>query len=155
NELKSIQSANALDLIAVVSTIVKYYNYKLKHNLYQANLDFGVDLIPKTKKLATERLGILDTLYNSKVLEGGKYDGHYECVECKKYKSVSNSELKPSKNKMKCPNCDKEMLYIIPYRIYEEVYKDIVHSDGILTFAIEYLLLEKGYNYTLNNIVKE
>ncbi|WCL82745.1 hypothetical protein PPO43_06525 [Saprospira sp. CCB-QB6] len=153
-EVKSINLKNALDLREVVDTIVKMYNYKFKRNLYDANLKFGASLLPANKKEYKKRLALLDALYDFEVLSGGHYEGHYECVECKSFKCVSTTDIKPSKNELKCPNCGSKMLHIVPYRIYDKVHEKIVQNDGLLAGAIEYLLDLKGQNYTKNGYIE-
>ncbi|MBK9508017.1 MAG: hypothetical protein IPP05_20490 [Cytophagaceae bacterium] len=60
------------------------------------------------------------------------------------------TNIKPSKLKLKCPNCNSELLYIVPYELDKEIYDKIVHKDGLLFFAIQYVLDDNNYSYSAN-----
>ena len=99
-----------------------------------------------------DRLDFFDSLYEIKVIKGGKLKSYYECVNCppNTYNGILTMDIKPSSLKMKCPCCKQELFYIAPYELDKTIYNHIVHKDGLLFFAIQNLLEQYNYRYVAN-----
>lgn len=145
-----LKNQNLSDLAISIDLISTYYNHKIKHNLVAATKHY-TDVLYDMENFQN-RLGFFDHLYEIGVIKGGKLKSYYECVECppNTLNGVLTTNIKPSKIKLKCPACNKELLYIVPYELDKKIYDDIVHKDGLLFFAIQHLLEKNNYLYKPN-----
>lgn len=141
---------NLSELAISIDLISTYYNHKLKNNLVTATKHY-TDILYTSENL-NDRIKFFDNLYEIGVIEGGKLKSYYECVYCppNTFNGILTINLKPSHLKMKCPCCKKELFYIVPYELNKSLYDQIVHKDGLLFFAIEYLLEKSGYKFICN-----
>ena len=135
-----LSKENLSDLAISIDLLSTYYNNKIKNNLYRATKHY-TDVLYDSENYKN-RLELFDDLYEMEIIKGGQLKGYYECVECppNTFNGVVTSDIKPTKLKMKCPSCSKELSYMIPYELDEQIYKNIVHADGLLFFAVQYLL---------------
>ena len=141
---------NLSDLAISIDLLSTYYNHKIKNNLVKATKHY-TNLFYDEENFQ-DRIIFFDDLYEIGVITGGKLKGYYECVNCppNTFNGIVTTNVKPSKLKLKCPNCNSEMLYIIPFELDRNIYKNIVHKDGVLFFAIKHLLEENNYKYLSN-----
>jgi DNA-directed RNA polymerase subunit RPC12/RpoP len=142
---------NLSELAISIDLISLFYNNKIKNNLVSATKHY-TDILYDTENYSS-RIDLFDNLYEIGVLKGGKLKGYYECVRCSPntFNGVITSDLKPSKLKMKCPGCGKEILYIVPYELDENIYNHIIDNDGILFFAIQYLFEKHQVKHLSNH----
>lgn len=145
-----IKKENLSELAISIDLVSTYYNYKLKNNLVAATKHY-TDILYDTENYI-DRLELFDTLYEIGVIKGGKLKSYYECVNCSPntYNGILTMDIKPSKLKMKCPNCKQELFYIVPYELDKTIYNQIVHNDGLLFFAIQNLLEQYNYMFIAN-----
>lgn len=141
---------NLSDLAISIDLLSTYYNHKIKNNLVSATRHF-TDILFDNENFQS-RLVFFDELYEIGVLNGGKLKSYYECVNCppNTLSGILTTNIKPSKVKLKCPSCNNEMLYIVPYEIENTIYENIVDKDGLLFFAIKNLLESNNYKFVAN-----
>ena len=142
---------NLSELAISIDLLSLFYNNKIKNNLVSATKHY-TDILYDSENYSN-RLDLFDNLYEIGVLKGGKLKGYFECVKCSPntFNGVITSDLKPSNLKIKCPGCGKEVLYIIPYELEKSIYNHIIHNDGILFFAIQYLFQEHQTKHLSNH----
>lgn len=147
-----LKKKNLSELAISIDLISTYYNHKIKNNLVSATKHF-TDILYDNENYQ-DRLNLFDNLYEIGVIQGGKLKSYYECVNCppNTLNGILTTNIKPSSLKLKCPNCSKEMFYIVPYELDKSIYDNIVHNDGILFFAIQYLLEQYNYKFESNFI---
>jgi hypothetical protein len=139
-----------IDLLDSVDKISEIYNTEIYQNLVESN-QFYTNVMYDTESYKS-RIQLFDFLYEAGVLESGVYKTYYECYNCddNSFKTIATIKAKPSKIALKCPICNKETAYLSPYRINDSVFEKITHKDGLVMFAVTYLLEENGYNCTQN-----
>lgn len=144
-----LKKENLSDLAISIDLISTYYNHKIKNNLFSATKHF-TDILYDNDNYQ-DRLYFFDNLYEMGVIKGGKLKSYYECVNCapNAFNGVLTINIKPTSLKLKCPCCNKELFYIVPYELDKSIYDNIVHKDGLLFFAIKHLL--EQYNYKFNH----
>lgn len=127
-----------------------YYNNKIKHSLVSGSKHY-TDILLDNENYSS-RILFFDDLYEIEAIKGGIQKSYYECVRCPPgtFNGIMTTDLKPSSLKMKCPNCKKEMHYVVPYDLDSNLYKNVIHKDGVLLFAIQYLLEENKYSFAIN-----
>jgi len=147
---KFLKEQNLSDLAISIDLISTFYNNKIKHNLVSASKHY-TDIFYDNENY-NNRIAFFDDLYEIKVIKGGRLKSHYECVNCppNTINGVLTLNLKPSSLKIKCPNCKKEMHYIVPYELDLDIYKSVIHKDGILFNALKYLFEENNYSFSSN-----
>jgi hypothetical protein len=147
-----LSKENLSDLAISIDLLSTYYNNKIKNNLYGATKHY-TDVLYDSENYK-DRLELFDDLYEMEIIKGGQLKGYYECVECppNTFSGVITSNIKPTKLKMKCPSCSKELSYMVPYELDEQIYKNIVHPDGLLFFAIQYLLELNKIPFQINQV---
>jgi hypothetical protein len=145
-----IKKRNLSELAISIDLISTYYNHKIKDNLLSATKHY-TDILYDADNFH-DRLEFFDGLYEMGVIIGGKLKSYYECTNCppNTLNGVLTTNIKPSKLKLKCPNCNKEALYIVPYELNKSIYDHIVHKDGLLFAAIEHLFQENNYTFKVN-----
>ena len=145
-----LKKQNLSDLAVSIDFLSTYYNCKIKNNLISATKHF-TDVLFDNENYQ-DRLLFFDGLYEIGVINGGKLKSYYECVNCppNTLNGVLTTNIKPSKLKLKCPSCNNEMLYIVPYELEKEIYENIVHKDGLLFFAIKQVLEDNNYKFNTN-----
>lgn len=147
---KFLKSDHFADIFSTIDEVAHHYNnfnYRSlidSHNFYTGIL--------YDKENFNDRLHLLDCLYESNVLQGGVYKAFYECTHCEidVFSGSVTLKVKPSKAKLKCPNCGKDVFYLVPYKIQESIFEDIISKDGLLSEAIAYLLTEHKLPFTRN-----
>lgn len=150
-----LKKENLSDLAISIDLFSTFYNNKIKNNLISASKHY-TDIFFDSEQFANREI-LFDDLFEIKVIKGGRLKSYYECVKCPPdtLNGVLTTNLKPSCLKINCPNCQEEMHYIVPYEIDTDIYKNIIHKDGILFFAIKYLLNENHCLYKENQIYLE
>lgn len=145
-----IKKENLSELAISIDLVSTYYNHKLKNNLVAATKHY-TDILYDSENYK-DRLDFFDSLYEIKVIKGGKLKSYYECVNCppNTYNGILTMDIKPSSLKMKCPCCKQELFYIAPYELDKTIYNHIVHKDGLLFFAIQNLLEQYNYRFIAN-----
>ena len=145
-----LKKENLSDLAISIDLISTYYNHKIKNNLVSATKHY-TDVLYDTENYQ-DRLSFFDNLYEIGIIKGGKLKSYYECANCppNTFNGVLTTNIKPSKIKLKCPCCNKELLYIVPYELEKVIYNHIVHKDGLLFFAIQHLLEQTQLNFKTN-----
>lgn len=137
---KLIKPEHFTDLLSAADEIANHYSNFHYNSLLDAH-EFYTDILFE-KEGYQDRLAMLDSLYECKVLEGGVNKTYYECTHCdiNVFSGSVTLNVTPSKVKLKCPNCNQEVFYLAPYRLHEDIVKDILAKDGLLSGAISYLL---------------
>jgi hypothetical protein len=127
-----------------------YYNHKIKNNLVTGTKHFTNLLFDNENY--QDRLLFFDELYEIGVIKGGKLKSYYECVNCPPngLNGILTINIKPSKLKLKCPSCNHELLYIVPYELESTIYNNIVNKDGLLFFAIKHVLETYNFPFVAN-----
>jgi hypothetical protein len=145
-----LNKRNLSELALSIDLVSSYYNNKIKTNLLDSIKHYTTVLYDTDN--FNSRVDFFDHLYEIKVLNGGKLKGTYECIHCptNTFNSIVTTDIKPSKLKLNCPNCRKELLYIIPYELDGTIYQHIISQDGILFHALQYLLEENNYSFLIN-----
>jgi len=143
-----LKKQNFSHMFLSVDDISQFYNSVLKESLingYQQNINILID-----KDNYRSRLKLFDRLYEIKIIEGGKFKSYFECINCSPgtFSGFIDCDITPSKLKIKCPQCNKVSSYLAPYFITDELFKHITHKDGLIFFAIRYLLDLKRIDYS-------
>lgn len=146
-----LKKENLSELAISIDLISTYYNHKIKNNLVSATKHY-TDILYDSENYQN-RLEFFDNLYEINAIKGGKLKSYYECVNCSPntFNGVLTLDIKPSSLKLKCPSCSKELYYIVPYELNKVIYENIVHKDGLLFFAIQYLLEQYNYKFVHNH----
>lgn len=148
-----LKKENLSELAISIDLLSTYYNNKIRNNLVAATKHY-TDVFSDNEKYQ-DRLELFDSLYEIGVLKGGTLKSYHECVDCppNTLNGILTLDIKPSKLKLKCPSCAKELFYIVPYELEKTVYDDIVHKDGLLFFAIGHLLEQQNYRFVQNHLL--
>ncbi|BDS12313.1 hypothetical protein [Aureispira anguillae] len=136
------------DIFLSVDNISHIYNSVIKDTLingYKQNVSILID-----KDNFKSRLDVFDRLYEINILIGGKFKSYIECIKCPPdtFNGYITFNVKPSQLKVKCPQCGKKANYLAPYYIHDVVYSHITDTDGLLSFAMEYIFYKKNISYT-------
>lgn len=144
---KYLTNQNLIEIVITLDLVSAYYNQKVKDNLMAATTHY-TDVIYNNENFGS-RVALFDKLFEIGVLSGKEYKSYYECVNCEPdtFNGVITINVKPSKLLIKCPNCSKEVFYAVPYKIHPDIYTHIIHSDGLLFFAIKHLLDDTKTNH--------
>ncbi len=154
NEINRLTQKDSFqELLNGINDLSEFYSNHKFDALMNANA-FYLDVL-YDKDNYQSRLDLFDNLYDIDVLQGGHYKTYYECTNCNVGVFSGNVSLNvtPSKVKLKCPNCNKEVFYLAPYKIHSEITNHITHKDGLLFFAIKSCLLDKGISFLENYII--
>ena len=76
-----------------------------------------------------------------------------ECTNCKKgtYNGVIRLNTNPIKlNNLKCPNCEKGLIYFVPYELHKDILEIVKEKDGLLLHAYCNHLHVEGIPYYKN-----
>lgn len=138
-----------------IDDISHFYNSILKESLingYKQNVRVLID-----KDNFKSRVKLFDRLYEIGVLTGGKFKSYFECINClpDTFSGFITCNIQPSKIKLKCPQCAKDSNYLVPYFIIDELFEHIIHQDGLLLFAIQYLLDIYKIEYKTNHSLEK
>ncbi|MGB3464346.1 MAG: hypothetical protein WBA74_03715, partial [Cyclobacteriaceae bacterium] len=130
--------------------LVAIYDHANFRDLFNANT-FNAELLYHEKNYI-ERLELFDSFYEIGLLTGGHDQTYYECTNCDEGVFLGNVQVKvrPSKVKLNCPNCEKAVFYLAPYRIADAIYEHIIHSDGLLFHAAIHYLIENKLKIETN-----
>ncbi|MBX7242815.1 MAG: hypothetical protein K1X92_13815 [Bacteroidia bacterium] len=153
---KFLSNDNLIELVLTIDLVSAYHNQRLKESLIAAT-KHSTDVLYNSENFKS-RVLLFDKLYDISVVLGRDFKSYYECVNCPPdtFNGIITTNIKPSKLIIKCPNCQKETYYIVPYRINEIIYKHIIHEDGLLFFAIQYLLEERRIRFEIDkNFLKD
>lgn len=133
-----------------IDDISNFYNSILKESLLNGSQQNSSVLVDKDN--FKSRLKLYDSLFEIGILEGGKFKSYIECTYCAPdtYNGYMTCNIPPRMLKFKCPVCEKSANYMVPYFLIDELYEHIIHPDGVLFFAIEYLLNLYKVDYTKN-----
>ncbi|MEZ4985390.1 MAG: hypothetical protein R2795_10195 [Saprospiraceae bacterium] len=137
---KFLKKQNFSQMFLSIDDVSHFYHSILKESLingYQQNIYVLID-----KENFKSRVKLFDKLYEIGILIGGKFKSYFECINClpDTFNGFITCNIQPSKLKVKCPQCGKDTNYLVPYFIIDELFEQIIHADGLLYFAIEYLL---------------
>lgn len=150
-EMKQLlKSEHFADMMTAFDDIANHYSNYNYYSLLEAH-DMHTDA-KHDKELYKESLEMYDSLYECRAFEGGIYKAYYECTSCDINVFCGNVTLNvtPSKVKLKCPNCSKEVFYLAPYKINDDIYNDIISKDGLLAEAVAYLLTTQKIAFSRN-----
>lgn len=101
----------------------------------------------------TSRIKLFHLLFENNIILASKEDALIECTNCKPgtYKGVFQLNIDPNKlNKLKCPVCNSELTYFVPYELHKEIYDIVKSHDGLLLDAYCNVLESKKYKYKTN-----
>ena len=138
------------EILKSLDEIASFYDKENFESLMEAD-KFYIDVL-YDKESFKSRIELFDMLYDAGCLEGGVFKTYYECTNCEEGVFSGNVKLnvRPEKIKLKCPNCNKEVFYLAPYKIDDVLFNEILSKDGILHAAIEYFLIEEGFSVNSN-----
>ncbi len=153
-ELAKILTSDKLgEILKSLDEIASFYEKENFESLMDAD-KFFIDVL-YDKESFKDRIEIFDMLYDAGCLIGGVFKTFYECTHCEEGVFSGNVKLnvRPQKVKLKCPNCNKEVFYLAPYKIDDTLFNEIKSKDGILHSAVEYFLKEEGFTVQSNVVV--
>jgi len=138
------------ELFSSIDDISDIYNSVMKEGLINANKQITDQLFEQEDY--QNRLEVFESMYEMGLLEGGYFKSYVECINCLPgiYSGYLSCNITPSKLKFKCPNCAKEVYYMVPYKITRDLFEHIIDKDGVLSFSIEFLLNEYKIEYKKN-----
>ena len=144
---KFLKNEEVADLLESIDDISDIYNSTIKKGLIKANKHVTDKLFQEED--FSSRIELFENLYEIGVLTGGYFKSYLECVNClpKTFSGYFNVNITPSKLKFKCPNCNKEPYFMVPYQIDRELFNHIIHPDGLLAFSISFLLNQYGIRH--------
>lgn len=99
------------------------------------------------------RLKLFCDLYENDIINSSSEDALIECTNCKKgsYNGVLRLNINPIKlNNLKCPNCDKGLIYFVPYELHKDIFEIVREKDGLLLNAFCNYLQNKGITHFTN-----
>lgn len=99
------------------------------------------------------RLKLFHLLYENEIISSSQEDALIECTNCKKgsYGGVLRLNIDPNKlQNLKCPNCNKEVTYFVPYELHKDIFEIIKEKDGLLLHAYCNFLQSKNISYQTN-----
>lgn len=99
------------------------------------------------------RIKLFHLLFENNIILASNEDALIECTYCKPgtYKGVFQLNIDPNKlNKLKCPVCNSELNYFVPYELNTEIYNIVKSQDGLLLDAYCNILEKNKYHYTTN-----
>lgn len=147
---KNLRSEHMIDALRSLDSISAMYNNQIFEGLMGAH-KFFTDVLYEDEDFSN-RVALFDHLYEAGAIEGGVFPTYYECTACDIGVFSGNmiQRIKPSKIKMRCPNCNKEVFFLSPYGIEAGLYEHILDKDGLLFFAIQYLLDKHNIEFKIN-----
>lgn len=147
---KFLKKEEVSDILNSIDDVSDIYNSIMKKSLITANKQVTGRLFDD--KNYKERLNVFESLYEIGILSGGYFKSYIECTNClpKTYSGFFTCDISPSKLKFKCPNCNKETYFMVPYQIDRELYEHITDNDGLLANAISFLLDKHNIKYKRN-----
>lgn len=133
-----------------IDQVAEYYSNWSFSELLKANIHY-TNTLYDTENFK-DRLELFDDLFDAGCITGGRGKAHYECLQCPPgtFHGSITLNVSPTKLHIPCPSCGREMLYMVPYQIQEDIFEDIIDDDGTLIFAIEHLLEEKEMKFQMN-----
>lgn len=99
------------------------------------------------------RIKLFHLLYESGIIGSSTEDALLECTNCKPgtFKGAIKLNIDPNKlEKLKCPVCNDNLTYFVPYTLHNDIFKIVKSKDGLLLDAYCQLLKDKRYNYSTN-----
>lgn len=81
------------------------------------------------------RLKLFHILYESGIIYPTTEDAFIECSNCDPgtYRGAFKLKINPKKlQDLKCPVCNRELTYFVPYELHPEIYRIIKSQDGLL-----------------------
>ncbi len=149
---KSILSeSNIWNLLEFMKSIKDIYVNESYKSLYNSN-QILVNALYNTDNF-TSRLHLFNLLFESGVIYSSNEDAFIECVNCEPgtYRGVFQLKINPKKlNGLKCPVCNSELTYYVPYELHSEIYNIVKRSDGLLQDALCYILSKNHIDYKIN-----
>jgi hypothetical protein len=103
-----------------------------------------------------DRVKLFEELFETDVLLYPREESFVECTHCDDqiYRGMLQMKLRPQKLKnLKCPACEKQLNYLVPYELNRELFEIINSQDGLLLHAAAQVLDNNGYEYELNQSV--
>ncbi|MBS4065283.1 MAG: hypothetical protein KGZ74_12025 [Chitinophagaceae bacterium] len=147
---KIVTPQHVANFISTFDNAIKRYENFMYETLLESD-SFYTDVL-YSRENYKDRLALFDLLFDSGVFVGGKFATHYECVNClpETFKGTITLNVRPSKTKLKCPNCNKDLFYLVPYKIEDSIFEDICDKDGLLSGALSHLLSTNKINFKRN-----
>lgn len=99
------------------------------------------------------RLRLFKHLYDFKILSTSGEDAFIECSNCEPgtYRGVFKLKINPQKlDGLKCPVCQHQLTYFVPYELHPEIYEIVKSHDGLLLDALCELLKKNKISYSSN-----
>lgn len=99
------------------------------------------------------RIKLFHTLFEDEIIYASKEDALVECTNCKPgtYKGAIKLNIDPNKlSKLKCPVCNSELTYFVPYELDKEIFEIVKSKDGLLLNAYCDFLYRKKLNFKIN-----
>lgn len=151
SEVKKIVTPQRIvNFTATFDNAIKRYENYMYETLLESDRFYN-DILYSNENYK-DRLALFDLLFDSGIFIGGKFATHYECVNCppETFKGTVTLNVRPSKTKLKCPNCNKDLFYLVPYKIEDSIFEDICDRDGLLSGALSHLLSTNKVNFKRN-----
>lgn len=99
------------------------------------------------------RLKLFRDLYENGIIYSSQEDALVECTSCKKgtYGGVLRLNINPNKlQNLKCPDCNKELTYFVPYELHQDIFEIVKEKDGLLLHAYCNFLQSRNISYQTN-----
>jgi hypothetical protein len=143
---KLLTGERVTEILQTLEQLSKYYQNIYVRDLMSEN-EFYADVL-YDKENFKSRLVLFDMLYEANALASSKYKAYYECTACNPgvFSASATVNVTPSKVRLKCPACEKETFFAVPYEIDGSLFELIKSKDGLLFYAVKYLLDSRGYS---------
>lgn len=140
--LKGIMSeANFRNFLIILKSAKDMYVNGCYKSLYESNQVLIGAL--HDQEDYQSRLGLFNILFDCGIISTSKEDSFVECVNCAQgtYRAVVELRVTPKKlEKLRCPNCDSQLSFYVPYDLHPEIFEIVKSHDGLLLDALVDLL---------------
>ncbi|MFC3809755.1 hypothetical protein [Lacihabitans lacunae] len=147
-----INEITVKNLFEIIKSIKELYVNNSYKRLYQTNQVLKNSLTGNVEFYS--KLALFTELYEAKILNTSKEDSFVECIQCEHltYKGVLQIKTSPQNlENLKCPFCNTELTYFVPYELNTEIYEVVKSKDGLLLDAFCNTLLENEINFSIND----
>jgi hypothetical protein len=150
--IKSLLTENNLwNLLEFLKSIKDIYVNESYKSLYTSN-QILVNAVHDTEDYIS-RIQLFNLLYESGIISSSSEDAFIECLNCEPgtYKGVFQLKINPKRlEDLKCPVCQRELTYYIPFELHKDIYEVIKLSDGLLHDALCNWLSLHSIKFSLN-----
>ncbi len=147
---KYFQKESISEMIFSFDGISKIYDSRLKDLIIESDKHY-INVLYENEEYK-DRRELFEELYELKIIKPGQGKSFYECINCppNTFTGLINTNISPSKLNLKCPACNDETFFAVPYELCKEIYSHVKHKDGILFHALHYLINNLSIPHKLN-----